>query len=146
MPAGRGAAVLVEAAVLERPLARFLGELVDADPVNVSPVNDEPHRRSDMGQEIAGLVVVDHRVVHVVDVEPQLVLDPLAGKDVEAVAVRHELVINGRLLLEREGLRRRGTARNPVKRARGDRRLVASLMHDVDATFRWPRRRRVAAG
>ncbi len=102
-------------------LARFLGELVDADPIHEKSlrpdrrlvrgrqevaadrrVDDQPHRRGEFRQEVSHLVVVERRVVHVVDVEPQLVADPLAGEGVKTVGVRYELVPDRRLLLDRE--------------------------------------------
>ena len=106
VPAGRRAAVFVEASIAKRPLARLPGKLVDANPVHEQSlwphrrlirgrqevaadrrVDDQPHRRGEFLQEVSQLVVVVRRVVHVVDVEPQLVPYPLAGERVEPVGV-----------------------------------------------------------
>src|SRR5262245_8382134 len=121
VPAGRGASAFVETAVLKRPAPRFLGKLVDADPIHEESlwpdrrvvrgrqevaadrrVDYQPHWCGEFRQEVARLVVVERRVVDVVDVEPQLVLDPLAGECVKTVGVRYELVPDRRLLLDRE--------------------------------------------
>ena len=132
VPAGRRAAVLVETAVAKRPSARLLGELVDADPIDEQSlrpdgrlvrrrqevaadrrIDDQPHRLGEFRQEVSHLVVVERPVVHVVDVEPQLVLDPLAGERVKAVGVRDELVPDRHLLLDAEIVVRIGIPASP---------------------------------
>ena len=97
-------------------------------------VDDQSHRRGEFRQEVPDLVVIERRVVHIVDVEAQLVLDPLASERVKTVGVRHQLLPDRHLLFDRERFVCTGILRRPVKRTRCDRWPIAAIHHDVDRT------------